>query len=290
MITLPQFRKLVWDHAAQHGRHRLPWRRRTATPYAVVVSEIMLQQTQVDRVIPSYRAFLKRFPTVRSLASARLSEVLKLWQGLGYNRRAKHLHEAAKNILREYGGRVPRDVAELEKLPGVGPYTARAVAAFAYNEDSVFIETNLRTAVIYHFFPRREKVTDDEILAILAMALPKGRACEWYAALMDYGAYLKRAGVRVNARSATYAKQGVFKGSNREARGAILRTVMNGPQSAQKLYVLLGNDRKEQVKIALATLVRDGMLRKAGRAYSVPSADRVSAARSTSRAAVSRRR
>jgi A/G-specific adenine glycosylase len=250
----------------------------------------MLQQTQVDRVVPFYRTFLKRFPTVRSLAEASLSDVLKVWQGLGYNRRAKMLHEAAKEIMHAYGGKVPHDIAELEKLPGVGPYTARAVMAFAHNEDTVFIETNLRTAVIHHFFKDREKVTDGEILAILAKALPKGSAREWYAALMDYGAHLKRSGVRVNARSATYTKQKAFKGSVREARGAILRALMHGPQPLQKLYALLGNYRKEQLKNAFATLVRDGMLRKAGRAYSVPSGDRVSAARSRNRTAVSRRR
>lgn len=250
----------------------------------------MLQQTQVDRVIPYYRAFLKKFPTVRSLASAPLSDVLKSWQGLGYNRRGKMLHEAAKLVVREHGGRIPRDVDALEKLPGIGPYTARAIAAFACNKDVVFIETNLRTAVIHHFFPKQEKVSDDQILTVLTKALPKGRAREWYAALMDYGAYLKRSGVRINARSTTYTKQKAFKGSDREARGAILRAVMEGPQSVQKLYGLLGKDRKEQLQSALATLVRDGMLQKAYRAYSVPSGGRLSTARSTSRAPAFRRR
>ncbi|MEA2701375.1 MAG: A/G-specific adenine glycosylase [Candidatus Parcubacteria bacterium] len=289
-MTLPQFRRIVWKHAVAHGRRALPWRRRSATPYAILVSEIMLQQTQVDRVVPYYRAFLKRFPTVRSLANAPLGDVLKVWQGLGYNRRAKMLHEAAEAIVRTQGGRVPHDARSLEKLPGIGPYTARAVIAFAYNEDAVFIETNLRTAVIHHFFPGQEKVEDTELLAILAKALPKGRAREWYAALMDYGAHLKRSGVRVNSRSATYTKQKAFKGSNREARGVILRALVNGPQTSRKLYTLLGGERREQMKLALATLVRDGMLQAAGTAYRLPSAGRVSSARSTGRPKVSRRR
>ena len=269
-MTVPQFRNIVWTHARVHGRHTLPWRARTASPYAILISEVMLQQTPVDRVVPYYDNFLKHFPTVRALAHAPLSEVLKAWQGLGYNRRAKLLHEAAKVLVREYKGRLPRDVAALQKLPSIGPYTARAVAAFAHNEDTVFVETNLRTAVIHHIFSGKEQVSDTDILAVLTKALPKGRARDWYAALMDYGAHLKRSGIKTNARSAGYSKQKAFKGSAREARGAILRAVMNGPQSAHTLQRLLGEDREEQLKTALATLVRDGMLRKAGRAYSVP--------------------
>lgn len=289
-MTVPRFRKLVREHAAAHGRHGLPWRRRRVTPYAALVSEVMLQQTQVDRVVPYYRAFLKRLPTARALASAPLASVIKAWQGLGYNRRAKMLHEAAKVIAREHGGRVPRDVYALENLPGIGPYTARAVAAFAFNKNEVFIETNLRTAIIHHFYPTRSAVTDQELLTILVKALPKGRAREWYAALMDYGAFLKRSGVRVNSRSTTYTKQSTFKGSNREARGAILRELIKGPQSPQKLYALFDRDRREQVKEALATLVRDGMLRRSGTTYRLPTADRAASARSRALPRVSRRR
>jgi len=289
-MTVPQFRKLVWQHAKKQGRHELPWRKHGISAYAVLVSEIMLQQTQVDRVIPYYHSFLKQFPTVRSLANAPLSDVLRVWQGLGYNRRGKMLHETARQIISLYGGKVPRDVHALEGLPGIGPYTARAVLAFAYNEDSVFIETNLRTAVIHHFFPEREKISDAEILTILTKALPKGRAREWYAALMDYGSHLKRSGVRINQQSKTYTKQKAFKGSNREARGAVLKALIDGPQTAHKLHTILGPDRREQMKLALATLVRDGILRKEGRAYSVPSGDRISYARSKGQREVSRRR
>lgn len=269
-MTIPQFRKIVWQHAKEQGRHTLPWRTRNVSPYAVLVSEIMLQQTQVDRVIPYYRGFLKQFPTTHTLADASLSDVLNTWQGLGYNRRGKMLHEAARQLVQKYGGKVPKDVAALESLPGVGPYTARAITAFAYNADTVFVETNLRTAVMHHFFPKQERVTDQEMLTVLRKAFPKGRAREWYAALMDYGAHLKRSGVRLNARSSSYAKQKVFKGSAREARGILLKTLMSGPQPAQKLHNLLGPERRAQMKLALATLVRDGMLQKEGRAYSVP--------------------
>lgn len=230
----------------------------------------MLQQTQVDRVIPYYSRFLKRFPTVRALAAAPLGAVLLVWQGLGYNRRAKMLHEAAKLVVSEHQGRVPRTVEGLEALPGVGSYTARAVAAFAYNEDVVFIETNLRTVVTHHFFADREKVVDAEILAVLERALPKGRAREWYAALMDYGAYLKRSGVRLNSRSETYAKQKSFSGSNREARGAILRALAERPRAVAALSGLLGPERREQLMHALAALEREGLILKVRSTYRLP--------------------
>lgn len=227
----------------------------------------MLQQTQVERVVPYYRSFLKRFPTMVRLAEAPLSDVLRAWQGLGYNRRAKLLHEAAKTVVRERKGRLPRSSSELERLPGIGPYTARAVAAFAYNDDTVFVETNLRTAVIHHFFPGEEKVPDTAILAVLARVLPKGKARAWYGALMDYGAHLKRSGVRLNARSASYARQTAFKGSDREARGVILKALLDGTRSSQELVRLLGREREAQMRRALLTLARDGMIRRSGRGY-----------------------
>src|SRR3989344_2151314 len=181
------FQRLVWAEYKKHGRHDLPWRR-TRNPYRVLVSEVMLQQTQVERVIPFYKRFLKLFPSVRALAHASLSKVLRAWQGLGYNRRAKALRETAREIVLKQGGLVSKEESTLTALPGVGVYTARAILAFAYNKDVAFVETNIRTAVIRHFFPRRNTVTDKEILEVLQRALPQGRARLWYSALMDYGA------------------------------------------------------------------------------------------------------
>lgn len=247
------FQRLVWAHYKKHGRHTLLWRK-SHNLYRILVSEVMLQQTQVDRVIPFYRAFLKQFPTQKKLAEAPLSSVLAAWQGLGYNRRAKMLHEAAKEMT-QHG--VPKDVAGLEKLPGVGPYTARAVAAFAWNSDGIVVETNIRTAVIHHFFQARENVSDKEIEKVLLAALPKGRAREWYAALMDYGASLKRDGVSHNTRVKGYAKQSQFKGSLREARGAILRELAKKPASRARLLGLLGDDRASQLQTALERLCEE---------------------------------
>lgn len=258
-----RFRNLVWKHYREQGRHTLPWRA-TTDPYRILVSEVMLQQTQVDRVIPFYRAFLKRFPTVRALAAAPLRDVLAAWQGLGYNRRAKMLHEAAKVVVRAYGGRMPSDAATLLTLPGIGPYTASAVAAFSTNADQLFIETNIRTVITHHFFPDAASVSDREVLDVLAQVYPKGRAREWYAALMDYGSHLKRNGVRINAKAKGYTKQAPFKGSLREARGAVLRELLQGPTSRTKLLGILGAERKPQMREALASLIQEELVTSVG--------------------------
>lgn len=261
-MTIPAFRRLVWGHYKKHGRHGLPWRK-TRDPYRILVSEVMLQQTQVERVIPFYTAFIERFPTARSLSEAPLSAVLAAWQGLGYNRRAKMLREAAGKM----GNRKRFSVPELEALPGVGPYTARAVAAFAYGEDGIFIETNIRTAVIHHFFPKRKKVADADMEKILTKALPKGKSREWYSALMDYGAFLKRSGVSHNAKSRSYARQSKFAGSLREARGAVLKKLVAGSASKSTLLALLGTARKGQVGGALRALLAEGFVEVRGKRY-----------------------
>ena len=255
---MPRFRRLVWAYYRKHGRDELPWRK-TKDPYKILVSEIMLQQTQVERVLPFYTKFIKRFPTAKKLAVAPLADVLKTWQGLGYNRRAKMLHQAAKELNMRRSD-LPMSVAEMEKLPGVGSYTARAVAAFAFNQDVILIETNIRTAVIHHFFPKKKKVSDKKIEKILVQALPRGKAREWYSALMDYGAHLKRSGISHNAKSKTYAKQSKFAGSLREARGAILREYTKGVTSRARLTNLLGPSRKVQMQKALVALIKEGLI------------------------------
>lgn len=268
-MTVAAFRILVWKHYREQGRHVLPWRK-TKDPYRILVSEIMLQQTQVERVIPYYATWLKKYPTLRALADAPLADVLTSWQGLGYNRRAKMLHEAAKAVVHEHEGKMPKSVETLEALPGIGHYTARAVVAFSYNEDVVFVETNLRTAVIHHFFPDQETIPDTEVIAVLAKALPKGQAREWYAALMDYGAHLKRSGIRVNAKSKGYAKQSSFKGSGREVRGAILRALSSKKTTKAALIKLFPDDRRPQVEEQLAKLESEGLVKKAGASFQLP--------------------
>jgi A/G-specific adenine glycosylase len=194
-----------------------------------------------------------------------LGDVLRAWQGLGYNRRAKMLHTAAKSLTP-----FSKSAEELQKLPGIGPYTARAVMAFAHNSDEVFIETNIRTAVTHHFFPRRTTVDDREVLAVLEKAHPHGRAREWYAALMDYGAHLKRSGVRLNAKAKGYSKQKTFAGSDRQARGVILKELAKAPTTKSRILGLLGDDRTQQLEDQLAKLLAEGMVTRKGITYRLP--------------------
>lgn len=246
------------------ARSHLPWRK-TRDPYLILVSEVMLQQTQVDRVIPFYGRFAAKFPTPQKLAAAPLSEVLKLWQGLGYNRRAKYLHASAKILAKEgwTGG----------KLPGVGPYTRSAVEAFAFNKPTVFIETNIRTVFIHYLFKRKEVlVGDKEILLLVEEALKKSkmRPRDFYAALMDYGSFLKRRGVKLNAQSRHYAKQGKFEGSYRQLRGQVLRALLSGPKTVDDL---VGLTRRTQSDVARAVenLSSEGMVSVRNRKISVAS-------------------
>lgn len=283
-MTPKKFRDTVWKHYREHGRHDLPWRK-TTDAYRILVSEVMLQQTQVERVIPYYARFLKKFPTVHALAKAPLSEVLIEWQGLGYNRRAKMLHEAARAVVEAHAGKFPDTALELEKLPGIGPYTAGAVAAFAYNQDGIFIETNIRTAITHHFFNTESdnrkqstiiydsapsKIDDKEIREVLEKVFPKGQAREWYAALMDYGAHLKRSGVRINAKAKGYTKQSAFMGSGREVRGAIVRLASTAPATRAQILKLFEASRKVQIEEQLEKLLTEGMLVRKGVRYQLP--------------------
>lgn len=265
-----RFVETVWAYYAGHGRHHLPWRR-TNNPYRILVSEVMLQQTQVERVIPKYKAFLKRFPTVVELATASLSEVLLLWQGLGYNRRAKLLHETAKAVVFEYRSQFPKTTEALRALPGIGLYTASAICAFAYNSPAVLIETNVRTVFLHHFFADRTGVTDAEILLLVEKTIPKDAAREWYAALMDYGSYLKRVHGNVSRRSATYTRQSTFKGSNREVRGAIIKLLAQPtPLTLRALIQTLTTFEPSLVKAQLLKLVGEGMVTRREGRYCLP--------------------
>jgi len=258
MLSPAQFRKIVYVHYKRYARS-FPWRK-TRDPYKILVSETMLQQTGVERVVQKYRAFLKRFPTIRALARVPLKEVLKEWQGLGYNRRAKLLRDAAKAIVAEYQGKFPKNEKILESLPGIGPYTARAVMAFAFNKPVVFIETNIRTVFLHHFFKNRTTISDSEILPYMVKMLDKKNPRKWYSALMDYGASLKKFGVRLNAKSAHYTKQSKFEGSIRQLRGRILKMALEkGKVNIKKLAKEMKKP-PAQVRAAAGVLRREGLL------------------------------
>lgn len=219
---LLQFRNTVWSYYRSHKR-TLPWRT-DHSPYAVVVSEFMLQQTQVQRVIPYFVKWMDVFPTLQALADSPFPTVLHAWQGLGYNRRAKYLHSTAYTIHHNYK-EVPSSTEILVTLPGIGSATAEAIRAYAYNIPTVFIETNIRTVFIHHFFPKNSKVKDENILELVKKTLPEQNVREWYWALMDYGSYLKKKNNNVG-QSAHYKKQSAFRNSTREKRGRIIKEVL----------------------------------------------------------------
>ncbi len=244
-----------------HGARDLPWRETDTSgridPYHVLVSEFMLQQTQVNRVIPKYQSFLAAFPTITDLASAELAEVLQAWVGLGYNRRARFLWEAAKVLA---GKPQPWHPDMLVTLKGIGPNTAAATAAYSHDEAAVFIETNVRTVIIHHFFSDSSDIQDAEIRQKLTGVLPwhndwKGvlrSPRHFYWALMDYGTVLKSTVGNHNRRSRSYAKQSTFQGSRRQLRGALIRLLTTGPMSVDAARQALPDNRLDEVITTLA--------------------------------------
>lgn len=219
------FQNFVLRFYQKHGRHELPWRQ-TDDPYHILVSELMLQQTQVVRVIPKYESFMQRFPSIFTLSQASLSEVLTFWQGLGYNRRAKFLWQLAQKIANSQTKKFPKTESELLQLPGVGLYTASAILSFAYNQPTTIIETNVRTVFLHHFFPMQTEVPDSRLLPLIRQTLYTPNPREWYWALMDYGAYLKKILPNPSRKSKHHTKQSTFKGSLRQVRGEIIRILV----------------------------------------------------------------
>ncbi len=260
MQDFKKFKKTIRDYHKKHGRHALPWRK-TQDPYKILVSEYMLQQTQVGRVITKYELFMKIFPTFKKLARANNHDVLKAWQGLGYNRRALYLKQTAEIVDKKYNGVLPPSTHILEELPGIGPNTAAAICAYSFNIPVTFIETNIRRIFIHFFFAHtKRKITDEEILELVEKTLDRKNPRQWYSALMDYGTYLKSRVENPNRKSKTYAKQSKFKGSDREIRGKILRLLLNGKSVSQKKLISELQEKEDRVKKILETLVKDGFI------------------------------
>ena len=256
------FRQKVYRHYRQHGRD-LPWRR-TSDPYKILISEIMLQQTQVSRVIEKYEIFIRTFPNIESLVQAPLREILSVWQGLGYNRRALVLKRLADMVVTQFDSKIPANAEDLRKLPGIGEATANAICAFAFNQRVVFAETNIRSVFIHHFFPEGANIKDAEVLPLVSQTLDSRDPRKWYWALMDYGAALKKNMINPGRSSAHYQKQGPFKGSNREIRGRILQTLVKRPRISEDELVEKLPFEEEAVQRNLRQLVREGFLIKQG--------------------------
>ena len=246
----------------------MPWRT-TRDPYHILTAEVMLQQTQVERVKIKFAEFLSAFPTLTALASAPLVDVLRIWQGLGYNRRALALKRCAEEIISRYGGQFPHNIIELESLPGIGPYTARAVAAFSFGIAEPLIETNIRTVFIHFFFHGRDKVSDREIMPLVGATLDRQNPREWYYALMDFGVWLKQLHPNPGRRSRHHVKQSRFEGSNRQLRSRLLRTVIENPGiSAKELAVRLEAEQRV-VERNLTAMEDEGFLSQSNSRYMV---------------------
>jgi len=259
------FQRKVLDHFARQGR-KLPWRSRI-NPYRILVSEIMLQQTQVDRVIEKYAEFLSAFPDFGALARATTAEVLGVWSGMGYNRRALALRSLAEKVMTVHNGKLPQDPENLLSLPGIGKYTAGAIMAFAFNKPVVFMDTNIRRVYIHEFFQDRHGIHDDELLPLVEQTLDRDDPRRWYNALMDYGSVLKREQINPNRRSVHYTRQSPFENSNRQVRGAILKSlVKESPLSVAGLVKRTGMDT-ERIESNLVRLCEEGFIRKEGRNY-----------------------
>jgi A/G-specific adenine glycosylase len=266
--TISAFQDCVWDYFQAHGRHDLPWRLPqpdgSFCAYEILVSELMLQQTQVARVIPKYQQFLVLFPTIEALAGAELGEVVIAWSGLGYNRRAKNLWQAATQITTQFAGIFPSNTTDLISLPGIGKNTAGAILAYAFNQPVVFIETNIRSVYIHHFFKNQDQIPDEAVLDLVKRTLDTLTPREWYWALMDYGTYLKQTVGNTSTRSKQYVKQSAFNGSRRQIRGLVLKQLARGPACSTALQRLTADERLQGV---LDELLAEGLIKRGSNVY-----------------------
>jgi A/G-specific adenine glycosylase len=260
-----KFQTTIWDYYKKN-RRVFSWRE-TKNPYHILVSEIMLQQTQTSRVVPKYKVWLKKFPNWHALAKANLRDVLIAWQGLGYNRRALALKRTAEIITHKYKGRFPTDYKKILDLPGIGHYTAGAVLAFSYNIPLPIIETNIRTVFIHFFFKNKKSVRDENILLLVEKTLDERNPRDWYYALMDYGAMLKETKNISHRQSTHYHRQSPFKGSNRELRSSILKFITKNDKVTEKQITTEMKNSSIKVKENLKNMTVEGFIQKSGSYY-----------------------
>lgn len=252
------FRKIILEHYRENRRD-FPWRN-NPSPWEVYVSEVMLQQTQTNRVSEMFPPFMERFPSPEVMAASSLEDVLRHWKGLGYNRRARSLHQASKVMVENHGGTVPQDPEQLVELPGIGPATAASIAAFAFDRPTVFVETNIRTVYIYFFFPGQEEVHDRDILPLVESTLDRKSPHHWYSALMDYGAMLKKNLPNPGRKSRHHVKQSPFKGSRREIRSRIMDLVLEQRQVSRHMALENITSPQHDVNAVIDELVGEGFL------------------------------
>ncbi len=253
------FQKFIYDYYKNHKR-KFPFREKI-TPYNVLISEIMLQQTQTSRVSEKFLKFIKKFPDFLSLSNASTEEVLKEWKGLGYNRRAIALKEIAQRVINDFNGELPDSIETLQSFPQIGYNTASSILTFAFNIPTVFIETNVRRVYIFFFFPNKKKINDKEILPIVEKTIDKNNPREWYYALMDYGVMLKKKFPDLGRTSIHYKKQSAFEGSNRQIRGKILKMMIkNQVITKSKIIDKFKNLSSGRINSILSQLEKEGFI------------------------------
>lgn len=256
------FQKTVWDFYHQNKREELPWRKNISA-YRVWISEIMLQQTQVDRVILFFNNWMKQFPNIKKLADTPQSGLLRAWKGLGYNSRALRIKKTAEIIIKDYKGIFPKKYSEILKLSGIGPYTAGAICAFVSNEPVSIIETNIRRVYLHHFYSTEKNTHDQELMVLITETMDIENPREWYWALMDYGSYLGKTIPNPNKKSRHYVVQKKFKGSDREIRGKVLEILLEfkkiSLETLNKKIQQVSNDR-ERIERIVALMETEGFL------------------------------
>jgi len=275
-----KFQNEVLTYYRTHKRV-MAWRD-ISNPYKIFVSEMMLQQTQVERVKIKYAEFIKKFPTIKSVAQAEKSDVLKVWQGLGYNRRALFIKKSCEEIIQKHAGTFPKDFHTLQTLPGIGPSTAGAICAFAYNQPVFFIETNVRAVILHFFFKNKEQVSDTEIMHTLKICHPvfitgspditirsqneSGMTVrDWYYALYDYGTHLKKTlGTKkktsLHQQSKHYNKQSKFIGSFRQKRAQVLKLKLAHPDISDTQIIEKLNIEPQELEDMLISLTKDELI------------------------------
>ena len=267
-MTIETFQQTINAYYRDHKRP-MPWRDIDDT-YKILVSEIMLQQTQVPRVLIKYPEFISQFPTFESLSSASLKDVIAAWQGMGYNRRAKYLKLIAEQVISAYDGKLPDNPIVLDSLPGIGPGTAGSLAVFAYNRPAVFIETNIRRVFIHFFFQEQEDIDDKQIYPLVEQSLSGQDPRQWYYALMDYGTMLGAGKENANRRSRHYSVQSKFEGSDRQIRGAILKSLVQHNEIEEKQLITFIQKDESRTRIVLEQMEKEGMVVRDNNRYSLP--------------------
>jgi len=267
IVSCKEFKIIVSKFYENHKRH-FSWRD-TDSPYYIFISEVMLQQTQTLRVEQRFDLFVKALPDFESLSDAPFSFVLALWKGLGYNRRAKYLQESAQRVVNDYKGKLPVDPEVLQTFLGIGPNTACSISVFAFNKSHVFIETNIRTVFLHHFFPEEENVSDKQLFPLIEKTLDKRDPRQWYYALMDYGVHLKKLHNNPSRRSKHHVTQSKFEGSNRQIRGQILEQLLrHGSLAHEGFYDLLMFD-PQRIDAMLQQLAEEKLIINKDNLYSL---------------------